>query len=358
MLVGAAIAIVCFVPYLVYQYRRYGQFSASRSLWSGALLIYGTALVSYTLFPLPSAAFCAVPHDDLLVLDPTKYFRDMWQMHSQGSSWTSVLTGWTCLQMVLNVLLFLPLGVILRHLWKVRVLGATLLGLGVSLLIEVTQYTGNWFTAPCPYRVADVSDVLTNTLGALIGALIALLVPRLAADAGTLQAARRFARPLTRGRRLAGMLFDVAWAGLIVATVRVALAVVYFAAIGDTGADRTRATAYGHVSNVVAQAVCLLLLVVFALRGSGASLGQRLVYLEPVPSRPRARLWLVARALVVQGVALAVVFWAAPLTGVAWAWLAVAVVWTLFRPDGLSCALTGCKMVDVRASGTDGTTEE
>jgi len=345
VLVGLGIAAVCFVPYLAYQYRRYGQFSASRLVWSAALLIYGTALASYTLFPLPSAAYCARPHD-LLVLDPTVYFRDMWAMHRDGQAWTDVLTSWTCLQLVLNVLLFMPLGVVVRHLWQVRVLGATLLGCGISLLIETTQFTGNWFTAPCPYRVADVGDVMTNTLGAWLGAVIALVIPRLAADPDVMAAARNFAKPVTRGRRYAGMLFDVAWAGLVYATVRVAMAVVYVGVMGADGYDRAKAFSFGQTSAIVSQVVCLVLVLLPALIGSGASMGQRLVYLKPVPGRPNPRLWLVVRALVVAGVALVLLFWGAH--WLAWAWLITAVVWVLPRPRGLSLTVAGCQLVDTR----------
>jgi len=348
-LVGLGIAVICFVPYLVYQYRRYGQFSASRMVWMVALLVYGTALVTYTLFPLPSRAWCAVPHDGLLVLDPTVYFRDMWAMHATGTSWIGVATSWTVIQMALNVLLFMPLGVIVRHLWKLGVARATLLGLGISLLIELTQLTGNWFTAPCAYRVADVNDVWTNTLGAFLGAVLALLTPRLAADANVLEAMRAFAKPVTRGRRWAGMLIDAVALGVVWIGVSVVMAVGYFVIVGDASGDRQAAVAFNHVITAVAGACCFAVVVVFALVGSGASLGQRLVYLKPVPARKHARIWLLVRALVVQGVVLALVLGTSSLGLFGVAWLGLAVIWVVFQRRGLSYALAGCQIVDARS---------
>ncbi|MCL2491091.1 MAG: VanZ family protein [Propionibacteriaceae bacterium] len=350
-LVGLGVAVVCFVPYLVYQYRRYGQFSASRMVWMIALLVYGTALVTYTLFPLPSQAWCAVPHPGMLELDPSLYFRDMWQMHAAGTSWMGVATSWTMMQMALNVLLFVPLGFIVRHLWKVGVARATLLGLGISLLIELTQLTGNWFTAPCAYRVADISDVWTNTLGAFLGAVLALLTPRLAADADALESMRADARPVTRGRRWAGMLIDAVAVGVVWAGVSVVMAVGYYVIAGDTSADREAAAAFSHVITAVAVVCCFAVVVVFALVGSGASLGQRLVYLQPVSTRPRPRFWLLVRALVVQGVALALVLGTSSLSLFGVAWLGLAVIWVAFQPRGLSFALTGCQIVDARSQG-------
>jgi len=347
-LAGLIVAVICLVPYLIYQYRRYGQFSASRLVWMVALLVYGTALAAYTLFPLPSVAWCAVPHPGLLELDPTVYFRDMWQMHAAGTSWTGVATSWTVLQMVLNVLLFMPLGVIVRHLWKLGVARATLLGLGISLLIELTQLTGNWFTAPCAYRVADVNDVWTNTLGAFVGAVLALLTPRLAADAGVLEAMRNLAKPVTRGRRWAGMLFDAAALGLTWLAAAVVMAVGYYIVVGGTS-DRQAAVAFNHVITTVADVCCFAVVVGFALTGSGASLGQRMVYLKPVPTRRHPRAWLLVRALVVQGVVLALVLWASSLGLFGAAWLVLALIWVLFSPRGLSFTIAGCKIADARA---------
>lgn len=63
----------------------------------------------------------------------------------------------------LNVLLFVPLGVFLPLLWPdMRRVGRTALcGLTFSLLIEILQI----FT----FRASDINDLLTNTLGAVIG---------------------------------------------------------------------------------------------------------------------------------------------------------------------------------------------
>ena len=345
LLVAAIIAVICFVPYLIYQYRRYGQFSASRLIWMAALLIYGTALLTYTLAPLPTAAWCAQPHSGLLELDPTLYFRDLWQMHAGGQSWSSILTSWTLLQMLLNFLLFVPLGIILRHLWKVGVGLTTLIGFGISLLIELTQLTGNWFTAPCQYRVADISDLIFNTAGALFGAIIALVVPRLAADADAMEASRAQAKPVTRGRRFAGMLFDIVTFGLVMYGVQVVLTIGYVLFNGMPSGDRTGAAVAGGVFRVIAEVCGLACPLLAALIGSGASIGQRLVYLKPVA---RYRALLLLRVLVTQGVAVALLFWVpgGALYGVLW--LVVAVVFVLFRVRGFSFTLASCDLVDAR----------
>ena len=74
----------------------------------------------------------------------------------------------------LNVLLFMPLGFFLPVLWqRFRKLRWTVLfGLCTSLLIETLQL----FT----FRATDVNDLMTNTLGTILGWAVARILLRLA----------------------------------------------------------------------------------------------------------------------------------------------------------------------------------
>ncbi len=83
------------------------------------------------------------------------------------------------LQVLLNVLLFMPLGFFLRVLGGRGIVTAVVAGLGISLFVETTQLTGVWGVYPCAYRLFDVDDLVTNTLGAVLGsAIAAVIVPR------------------------------------------------------------------------------------------------------------------------------------------------------------------------------------
>ena len=68
---------------------------------------------------------------------------------------------------LLNVVLFVPLGLFLPLLWREfrSPKCAVLAGLTLSLAIEILQI----FT----FRLTDVNDLITNTLGALLGYLLA-----------------------------------------------------------------------------------------------------------------------------------------------------------------------------------------
>ena len=76
-----------------------------------------------------------------------------------------------------NIVVFVPLGAALALALdglstRRRLLLATLIGAGLSLSIELLQAT-------IPSRVTAVDDLLLNTIGTAIGALISLCVSRL-----------------------------------------------------------------------------------------------------------------------------------------------------------------------------------
>ena len=71
---------------------------------------------------------------------------------------------------VLNIILFVPLGLILSMLWDgFRKFKSTMLfGLSMSCVIEILQI----FTL----RATDINDILTNTAGTLIGYMLATVI--------------------------------------------------------------------------------------------------------------------------------------------------------------------------------------
>ena len=51
LLIGGLAFVLCFIPILVWQYRRFGRPSPARVVGAAAVGVYGAALVSYTLLP-------------------------------------------------------------------------------------------------------------------------------------------------------------------------------------------------------------------------------------------------------------------------------------------------------------------
>ena len=365
---GVFIFVLLLVPILIGQYRRYGRLSVGRVIASSAVAVYGVALVAYTLLPLPGgdlSAWCAayaVPHPYLV---PGHSIDDIVRQ-TAGLGLTATLTSRVTLQVVLNVVLFVPWGMLVRRMFGWGVWAATASGIVVSIVIELTQYTGIWGLIGCSYRVADIDDVITNSLGALLAPLLLRWVPK----PGQLVASRDVPRPVTRRRRLIGMLVD---AFLFWVSSAVLFAGWRLVAYIVLGLDRT--TAIGGDFWLAKVAPFVMVFVLPALFGSGASLGQRAVWLRgewvdaegvPVVTAPLWRRllrlflggglwgllvvvssvpegWVVGRALLS-----AIVSRSGAIAGV---FVLVSVIGVLAsrRARGISYGLSGATVVDSRA---------
>ena len=120
----------------------------------------------------------------------------VWQLLALFQRHTS--TAWITyptVEFTANVLMFVPIGLFLlllfgRKLWWL----AVIMGVLLSSLIEFTQLY-------LPGRVSDVRDLSSNSLGALIGVLVALVITWPAAARRRRQ--RLAAQPRTGGIRVA-----------------------------------------------------------------------------------------------------------------------------------------------------------
>ncbi|MFD2840327.1 VanZ family protein [Populibacterium corticicola] len=357
VLLGALLFALFLIPILVLQYRRFGGFSFSRFLVAAAASIYAVALVSYTLLPLPDpdTLNCAASHT-LLQLQPGASLDDIAQVvREQGRR--AALTNPVILQVVFNVLLFIPFGVIMRRFFERSIITTTLLGFLLSVGIETTQYTGLWWIYDCAYRVADVDDVITNTTGALIGALCAPLLLAFIPRKGRLERNRLVAKPVTKRRRLLAIAIDY-FVYLVVSTGLVATATI------------TGLMVHGDEYQLSTTATWALCAVVFlttsllpALYGSGASWGQRAVWLrgqwQVAEGSARHRLLALTRMFVGFGGYVLLDLTSTYGSG-EWAeipgtaltvFVLISAVFVLFTPSarGLSFRLTSGKVVDARA---------
>lgn len=198
MALGAVVSVALFVPFVWLSYRRLGTLSPRTVLIYLAVLIYFFAIWVFTLLPLPDPDTLQCAGRNLRI---SAFVDDIRGAISRGHP----ITDPAVLQLVFNVALFVPLGFFVRFVARRGVVVAFLIGLGTSVFIETTQGTGVWGLYPCAYRVFDVDDMLTNTTGAVIGSLLALPFHRRRIDPAVVHQPR----PVTRGRRMVGMVCDL-----------------------------------------------------------------------------------------------------------------------------------------------------
>lgn len=145
-----------------------------RVVASGAVLLYGCLVAAAVFLPLPGPTTPRPTQTIQLV--PVQWIDDVHrELRTQGLSWVHAYATPAFQGATLNVLLFVPLGILARVLFKRGFVGTALLGFACSLLVEATQLTANWGTAPFQYRIFDVDDLLNNTGGATLGWLAGAL---------------------------------------------------------------------------------------------------------------------------------------------------------------------------------------
>jgi len=216
------LAVLLLAPVAARQYRRDGRLGPGdlALLLSGA--VYGLAIWSYTLLPMPAGdSYTCVGRQ----LTPLATIREI--ERQPGEPLTTLVHDPAFLQVALNVLLFVPLGFFVRRVLRRGVLVATLVGLATSLLVELTQATGVWGIYDCAYRLLDVDDLIVNTAGAAIGSIASVLVVRRREEQVELPTS------VTLGRRWVGMVSD-----LLFVLVLGAVAAVGFRAWQLYGLDR------------------------------------------------------------------------------------------------------------------------
>ncbi|MDN5724609.1 MAG: VanZ family protein [Propionibacteriales bacterium] len=353
ILVGLSVSAVLFLPLVVWQYRRYGRFDALRMLWTAAGFIYASAIVAFTVFPLPefTPGYCTA-HATTPLLDPLRFPKELIDLvRAEGAG--TLLSDWLVWEFALNMVLFIPFGLIVRRVfeWPRGIVLAA--AFGTSLLIELTQLTGNWGLAPCSYRFADVTDLFTNTSGAIIGISLEKVTPRLLSSKTHLLSQRDRARPVTRGRRLIGMLLDTWYLCLAAVMGGTIASTAYAVGHGGTGQELTPTQLLELEGWIFSGAalVALLTAVVPAVITDGASLGQRTVYLAPAP-KDAARWRLIARAVIVQGSAAVLLFNGFPWMLFIPVWGGAALLSVCISARGLSCAATGCNILDARSQAS------
>lgn len=146
---GLLLFAVLLIPLLIAQYRRYGRLNPRRILAASAACVYAVALAAYTLLPLPDSTANRGPFGDVsLQFVPFMFVRYIMN-EAVGNTVFGVLISVSMLQVVLNVALFVPFGLLVRGVVR-RSLGTTvLLGLATTLLIEATQGTRLWGIDDC-----------------------------------------------------------------------------------------------------------------------------------------------------------------------------------------------------------------
>lgn len=162
--------LCAFLPAIYYLKRSQGLAIRLKLMAIAALLLFYLAgLIAYTFLPLPDRQTFTCP-EGWGSNYPRFYLG--WSIHRallEEGGFLGVLTSTYILQMLLNVLLFVPYGFLARWILRLGFKPLLFAAFLSSLLIELTQISGLWGDYPCAIRTFDAEDIFNNTLGALLG---------------------------------------------------------------------------------------------------------------------------------------------------------------------------------------------
>lgn len=222
------VAALFTLPFMVYQYRKYGSIPILRVLIVYSFILYMMCAFLLTVLPLPSAEQLSGMTSRGIQFIPFSTYADALKnagldFGAPGSlsdiaNWKAFLKSGGLFEILANIVMQIPLGIYLRYYFKLSLKQTLLCGFLVSLLYELTQLTGLWFIYSHSYRLCSVDDLFDNTLGCVIGYLItplfALLLPN-RDELDRISIARE--RRATVTRRVCAILVDwLFWAVVIV----------------------------------------------------------------------------------------------------------------------------------------------
>lgn len=231
-------ALLFTLPFLVVQYRRHGYVNKVRAFVLYLFLLYLMNALFLVMLPLPASRHNLPLSDGAVQLIPFHFIQDILKetavIPGEPSTYWRVLKERAFLQVIFNVALTVPFGMLIRYYFRSGPMVSLLLSFLLSLWIEVTQLTGIYGIYDHPYRVFDVDDLMTNTLGGMAGFLLAVwlsrYLPRIEQlDRGVDLATKR----VTYTRRGLALLFDtILWGALMTVIHRLGIEEAYFVSTG------------------------------------------------------------------------------------------------------------------------------
>lgn len=170
------LAFLFTVPYLIYQYRKYGSIPILRSIIIYSFILYLLCAYFLVILPLPDMDTVKNLTTPTMQLIPFQFIKDIIDVVEVNfhnvSSHLEIITTQVFYVAAFNIILTIPFGIYLRYYFECKWYKVLLYGFFLSLFFELTQLSGLYGIYPRPYRLFDVDDLILNTMGTFIGYLI------------------------------------------------------------------------------------------------------------------------------------------------------------------------------------------
>ena len=176
------IAFLITVPFILYNYHKYGTVYYFRSLIIYSFILYLMVIYFLVILPLPSVDEINMEAERWQLI-PFKFIFDFITesafIVNNPATYLTAFTSSYFYVPIFNILMFMPLGMYLKYYFKCSLKKTVLISFLLSLFFEITQLTGLYFLYPHSYRLFDVDDLMLNTLGGMLGFYLVNLFKKL-----------------------------------------------------------------------------------------------------------------------------------------------------------------------------------
>ena len=171
------IACIITMPYVIWMYRKYGSINFIKTVIIYSFVLYLESCFLLVNLPLPNPGSVHNNYIDMINLIPFKFIGDFIRESPLRifniSTYLSAVKHGTFFVPVFNILMLIPFGIYLRYYFKFSLKKTILFTALLSLFFDLVQLSGLFFIYKGPYRLCDIDDIIQNTLGGIIGYLIA-----------------------------------------------------------------------------------------------------------------------------------------------------------------------------------------
>ena len=173
------VALIFTIPYIIYQYHKYGSINSYRSIIVYSFLLYLMSAYFLVILPLPSIETVSKMTTPSYNLIPFQFISEIFSLSdfvvSDFATYFPSLQNPVVYESLFNILLTVPFGIYLHYYFQYDFKKTLFYSFCLTLFFELTQLSGLYFIYPRGYRVFDVDDLILNTLGGIIGYFLAYI---------------------------------------------------------------------------------------------------------------------------------------------------------------------------------------
>lgn len=166
-------AVLLTVPIFAVQLLKYKTLNPVRILLNYAAILYGLCMFALVFLPIPTIEEAVHLSGHSIQMIPFHFVADIVResplVLTDIHTYLPAVFNRTVLQVVFNVIMTMPFGMLLRYYFGCSAKKVVLFSFLLSLFIEVAQLTGLFFMYSGSYRLCDMDDLIANTFGGFLG---------------------------------------------------------------------------------------------------------------------------------------------------------------------------------------------